>query len=448
MVSGRHAERFKRIEMAGANFLKVYFLLLIALVLLGITIELRNHHSLRFLWSLKTPSVERIAAQIEQPHPSTVAIDKANSVRKYLSYQPPGNGWNNQRIALENALVLAKLLNRTLLVQPLAPHGLGNRLKKAKMPGYKAYNLLPTSDLLPLSEFLDLDLMSEVVPVREIVTSHPEFVGDYSHMTWRNVCHSPGNGFWVDQRPQTPAQEDYLIRQKFLSLGRVWQTRCSDKERSKSWSKGHPVIRYVSDLRETRSDILYFERGTLFGMHIRFISMEGAMEAQSWVVDHVHYNRYVWSTVRKVAGTIGPDYNAIQVRRKNHMDSKLPPSFWMDRMEMKNFSMTVNSYVATNDNSKDWFKPFVAKGYQLFFSVDLKKYLSFPEKKKSVQADFLAIHEQSICIQASKFVGSPASTFTAFILRHRGDVRWRNGLMVDTLHTYWIGHQIKKTQTW
>jgi len=41
---------------------------------------------------------------------------------KFLSYLPH-SGFHNQRIALENALVLARLLNRTLLV-PHKLHGL------------------------------------------------------------------------------------------------------------------------------------------------------------------------------------------------------------------------------------------------------------------------------------------------------------------------------------
>ena len=54
---------------------------------------------------------------------------------KYLSYQPPGNGWNNQRVALENAIVMAKLLNRTLLLHPMAPHDKGALYKAgAKQP--------------------------------------------------------------------------------------------------------------------------------------------------------------------------------------------------------------------------------------------------------------------------------------------------------------------------
>lgn len=371
-------------------------------------------------------------------------ISSSRTDIRYLSYQPPGNGWNNQRIVLENALVLAKLLNRTLVVHPLAPHELGNKMKVGQTHGYMVYNMLNSSDLLPLSLFMDLNLMSEVVPVEEVTVSHPQFVADYSHLTWRNICHSPGFGFWVDQLPQTAAEVDLLAKQKFSSLGRVWKERCVEEKRraGKLQSMNDPLIRYVSDLLEDKSEMLYFERGTLFGMQIRFTTMKRALEAQTWTVDHVRYSKAIWNTVAQVGQKIGPHFNAIQVRRKNHMDSKLPPSFWMERMVEKNFSKDLSVYVATNDPTKEWFRPFVAEGYKLYFSVDLSQYLSFPSVRKSLRNDLLAIHEQCLCEQADVFVGSPASTFTALILRHRGEVRKRGPLMMETLHTYWIGHQI------
>ncbi len=74
---------------------------------------------------------------------------------RLLSYQPPGNGWNNQRVALENALVLAKLLNRTLVVHPLSPHALGGKLKAGHNPGYVAYNMINETGVV----FISLSLL-------------------------------------------------------------------------------------------------------------------------------------------------------------------------------------------------------------------------------------------------------------------------------------------------
>lgn len=366
--------------------------------------------------------------------------------KMYLSYQPPGNGWNNQRIALENALVLAKLLNRTLIVHPLAPHELGSKLKLGNHYGYVAYNMLNETDLLPLSDFMDLDLLSQIVPVIEVTHTHNRFIKEYSHLSWRNVCHSPGYGYWVDQVPQSSEEVGLLTKQKFTSLGRVWRERCLE-EVDRAERGAYPIVKFVSDLADDPAEMLYFGQGTLFGIHIRFMTYENALEAQHWVVDYVKYSQRIWKRVQEVIQELGGKngYNAIQVRRRMHMDSKLHPSYWIERMIEKNFSKQLPVYVATNDPDLKWFEPFMREGFKLYFSTNFTHILDFKYVKKSLQNDLLGIHEQSLCEEALQFIPSPASTFNAFILRHRGEVSKKAGLMQDTLHTYWVGHQLQKT---
>ena len=393
------------------------------------------------------------------PHVSSTS-NRQSMTTKYLSYQPPGNGWNNQRIVLENALVLAKLLNRTLVVHPLSPHELGNRLKLRYHFGYAAYNALNVSDLLPLSRFLDLSLLSKVVHVDEVKSTHAQFIRDFSNMTWKRICHSPGYGFWVDQVPQWAEEVELLARQKFSSLGRVWKERCrEERDRYERYQKNYkdtgaseslssstsPMIRFVSDLLKDPSEMLYFEEGTLFGMQIRFTTRERALDAQHWVVDHIRYSAAVWKRVGVVIDRLGGEkkYNAIQVRRGDHMDRKLAQSYWIERMLQKNFSKEMPIYVATNNADPLWFQPFIDEGFKLYFSANFVDVLSFIDVKETVRNDFLGIHEQCLCEAALHFVPSPASTFNALILRHRGEVRERDGLMMDTLHTYWIKHQSK-----
>lgn len=330
-------------------------------------------------------------------------------------------------------------------MHPLAPHELGNKLKAGLRlkHGYLAYNMLQSANLLPPSRFLDLELMSQVVPVQEITVSHPEFLAAYNHLTWRNICHTPGYGFWVDQLPKTAAEVNLLSRQHFSSLGQIWRDKCpEEKTRAEKNLETIPFIRYVTDLQDDESEMLYFEHGTLFGIHVRFTTVEGALLAQRWVVDHVRYNPVLWSTVDEIQHLIGSQFNAIQVRRKNHMDSKLPPSYWIERMLQKNFSKEVPVYVATNDGNIEWYKPFQDAGYKLYFSTDLPNQLSFPSIQESLRNDLLGLHEQCLCVRAVQFVGSPASTFTALILRHRGEVQMKGQLMMDTLHTAWIGHHL------
>ena len=366
---------------------------------------------------------------------------------KLLSYQPPGNGWNNQRIALENALVLARLLNRTLVVHPLSPHDLGSRLKAGHHPGYVSYNMLNDSDLLPLSQFMDLGLMNQLVPVIEVNTSHPKFIREYSRLRWKNICHSTGFGYWVDRPPQTEEDMELFTRQKFTPSG-AWRRKCPN-EQERSGHDSSPIVRFVSDLVNDPAEMLYFEQGTLFGIHIRFTTYEMALEAQTWVVRYVRYNEGIWGRVRKVAAEMGPSYNAVQVRRRGHLNRRLPHSYWLDKMEEKNFSKRVPVYVATDELNLSWFKPFTTAGFTLYFAKDFStEVLNFTYVSKSLRNDLLGIHEQCLCEAAVQFVPSPASTFDALILRHRGEVATRDGLMVDTLHTYWIGHQTVGASNW
>ena len=360
----------------------------------------------------------------------------------YLSYQPPGNGWNNQRIALENALVLAKLLNRTLLVQPLAPHSLGEKLKaKHGVPGYLAYNMLSAADLLPPGSFLDLQLMSRLVPVVPVNTSHPEFLQEYGQLTWRNVCHSAGFGYWVDRPPSSSAEVEILSQQKFVP-NNIWRKKCPEEQERERENPDKPIVNFVSDLAKERAEMLYFEQGTLFAAGIRFWDHSAALQAQQWVLDHVSYSHTVWKTARAVAASMGPEFNAIHVRRNKHIDKSLPATYWLDRMSSLNFSTSLPLYVATDLYDREWFEPFLTRGYQIFTATNFS-ILDFSFLPQTLHGDYLGLHEQCICELAVRFIPSPASTFAAFVQRRRGEVERKDGLMQTTLHTYWMWHQLK-----
>ena len=359
---------------------------------------------------------------------------------RLLSYQPPGNGWNNQRIVLENALVLAKLLNRTLVVHPMSPHRLGESLevKDGRRPGYAAYNLINTSDLLPLSEFVDLELMAQLVPIVSVDTAHPKFLRDYSSYTWKNVCHSIGFGYWVDRLPQDKSEVDLLTRQRFTPL-RAWRKKCPD-ELARAKKDPSPIVRYVSDLFDDEAEMIYFEHGTLFGMHIRFTTKQMAMEAEKWVTQHIRYRRKVWDKVDHIAKLMGP-YNAIHVRRNDHMDRRLDQSYWINRMIERHLSKALPLFIATDEQNAEWFLPFKDAGFRVYFTSNFSHILDVSKFTTSLQEDVLGIHEQCLCVRAAQYIASPASTFDAFVLRNRGEVKKRDGIMTDTLHTFWLGHQ-------
>ena len=71
------------------------------------------------------------------------------------------------------------------------------------------------------------------------------------------------------------------------------------------------IVKYVSNYFDDPSEMLYFEQGTLFGIHIRFVHRDDAIAAQKWILDHLHYGPRVHSVVDVMAKS---QFNAIHVR--------------------------------------------------------------------------------------------------------------------------------------
>ena len=374
--------------------------------------------------------------------PGSPAQSQTTGPIRLLSYQPPGNGWNNQRIALENALVLARLLNRTLVVHPLAPHSLGEDLKRrpphGHRHGYLAYNQMNRSTLLPLSRFVDLGLMSQLVPVVEVSSTHPQFLREYAHLRWRRVCHSIGYGYWVDRHPSSIEEQQWMKRQKFTP-NKSWREKCPGEARHDARPTHTHIVRYVSDLANDSSEMLYFEEGTLFGVQLRFTTLKMALAAQQWVLEHMKYSR----TVEEVAAIVGQRlgrYNAIHIRRVGHIDKRVSREEWLRDMLLQGFPTNTPVYIATDEPHLAWFRPLQRAGYKLFFAANFSDILSFPHLPYALRQDMLGIHEQIICVRAERFIPSLSSTFTAFIRRERQDIDIVDGLYTDTLHTTWIKH--------
>ena len=434
-VTGLHRAMFARIGIMAGSVRVVLLagmgaLLLLVLFLLGmyagmLTERMENGFVLSDWMPNPSQSVD-----------TSPALAAAAPVR-LLSYQPPGNGWNNQRIAIENALVLARLLDRTLLVHPLAPHKLGEETKMTfphgRRHGYLAYNKMNSSNLAPLSKFMDLKLMSQLVPVEEVQSPHPQFLKDYSHLRWRRVCHSMGYGFWVDQRPTPSSKEETWLSHQHFVPNKSWREKCTKEAHSTQ------VARYVSDLFNDSSEMLYFEEGSLFGIQIRFTTLKRALEAQQWVLKYVQYSR----TVKTVAAIVGQrlgQYNAMHIRRVGHIAKKISRKAWLKDMILHGFRTDVPVYIATDEPKLSWFKPLSNAGYKIFFAANFSDILSFSHIPATLRQDMLGIHEQEICEQADKFLPSLSSTFAAYIRRQRGEVDQVDGLYTDTLHTSWIKH--------
>ena len=359
---------------------------------------------------------------------------------KYLSYQPGGQGWNNQRIVLEHAVVFAKLLNRTLIVHPVSEHPLGqDMVGKLKINGYEAYNLMNKSNLLPLSSIIDLYHLSFLVPVLENVKPHLEFNREISHLTRHDVCHSVGYGFWVDRRAQTE-REKSIIESQFFREKKDMLNKCKESK----FNLPAPIVRYIfPDLLSDPVDVLYFSEATLFAIDVRFFAEDLARTTQQWITHYIRYHSEIIAAVDTFTSTLPTNFCCLHARRTFYHRSYIT---WQHFLWLtNNLGCQKGSvlYLATDLLDHEFTNHFL--DYKLLNATSLTPYVNFKNIPRPFYQTFLGIHEQSVCVASSVFVPSNHSTLSYYVMRARGEVPQRDGLMLKHFYFYFIEHYVDTT---
>lgn len=364
------------------------------------------------------------------------------NITKYVSYQPPGGGWNNQRIALENAVIMALLLRRTLLVQPLAPHD--QMLKQMahwnRSPGYAIYNTLSSQELVPLSKIIDIKKLSFLVPVQEITRSHNDFVREYSEtLSWYNVCRNGLIQLWVDK-----LHSNFIRSRKNINYIRkltgLRESANVPKYRRECTTKGKDdsgVWEFLAELRERHENMIYFEKGSLFVRNLFFTNYKRALMAQRAVADYIQPARYIVQRVGNIINKSRKPFNAIHVRRTDHKTGiSLPLQHWLSKLTNANaLHISKRLYIATDELNSTWFKPLVKAGYQIYFAQDFDFYKKLHRSNPLTSKDIIGIHEQLICSLANIFIPSYYSTFSAIIERYRQTRVWNRKIFRQLPHS-------------
>lgn len=429
--------------------LTITTLVLTILLVFNFPNNTRHTHKSRSSWpGYSTCSVER-GVYIN----GGITCDNKNK-RKFLSYQPPGGGWNNQRIAFENAVVMAKLLKRTLVVHPLAPHAEILRLKHlfTHYEGYEIYNSIKTENLLPLSKVIDLRHLSRLLPVKEIITDHQTFLQTFHKLQFYKVCHNSRLGLWVDAYPPENNVTSWNILRNYKENSRpklsdipLYKRICrAELNRYESdVSLGErPIWGILNELSNRKEDVIYFEEGSLFVREIVFFNKQRALAAHEWIMRFIRSAPELFERVQLVSRKIGYPFNAIHVRRADHPSRLLvSQDTWLTLLKKRGaLNITNKLYVATDEKNKTWFEPFDKAGYNLLFAEDLASILQTHQMKRAVAQDVLGLYEQLICAHAYHFVGSYYSTFTLFIHRLRRQAKWTGGLIKKSWSTItWAG---------
>ena len=343
--------------------------------------------------------------------------------------------------------MFSRLLNRTLLAPPMAPHLPGQRYKGQgpddPHAGYKVYNELSSDQLIPMDSIIDFRRLSQLIRTRANPGRHLEFLASLSDLSWSRVCHSSGYGFWMDRRPRGEREEEMVSSQTFHVMT-DWLGKCSEEKREFDRGVKRPFIRFLLDeLSETEEDIIYFEEGTLFGIDFRFQELQNAVTAQSWIAESIKYHPQIMkvadSVERYLLAENTDGYNAVHVRR-NDRNSKYSSEFWLRRVrEEFKIATGLPLYVSTDETNLTFFDTFRVAGYSLVFRQNLRNLFELGDTGAS-RMDIEGMSEQIVCARANSFVPSMRSTFTTLILRMRDELPERDGVFLTGYYFYWAGH--------
>ena len=370
---------------------------------------------------------------------------------KFLSYDPPIGSWSMQLQAFENAIIISKLLNRTLLARALASEPEIKRLQRltrsTMQPDSKVHDILDRNFTVPVSAVIDFSLLSKLIKVRDFRGSNQDFLSDHKNWSWYDVCHKDSTGFWVDFIPSSDNQEAWKIleAQEFVPFSiAILQTEpfCDHQLDIPATSHPTPSIRgIITELSKIKEDIVYFRGGSIATNDIRFLSKERTELAQKWTLNYIRFTPYVQERTQQIIAKINKPYNAVLISKEDeetNISSTI--NFRLKQMEKMKFKDITNRlYIITRMKNGTLFDPFRRRGYDISFSDSL-----IPSGiNHFVQHDVRELLGFIICKYARLYVGSTDS----YLIR-RGRVHEatrRDGLLTNHVTIRWAVHTIKRT---
>lgn len=379
------------------------------------------------------------------------SFSTAHSEEKYLSYEPPIGSWSKQLQAFENAVIISKLLNRTLLARALASELELKRLRrfvrKTLQPDSKVYKLLDKKFTVPISSVVDFNHLSKLVRVRDVGGTYQQFLSNYKNMTRYEVCNRDSTGFWVDFIPAANNHEAWKVLEfqdffpLFLNVPTVEPVCDYALQMQTQPYKPIPFIRgIISELGVVEEDIIYFREGSIATSDIRFLSKQRVAHAQKWALDYIRFTPYLQTKIQRMIESVKMPFNALLISKEDE-EANLKKTIYVRLREMEKMKfreLTKVLYVITHTDNLTSFEPLRSKGYEIHFTKSL-----IPSGVSSlVRYDVTDLLGLMICKYARLYAG-PSDPY----LIRRGrihEAKTKDNLFVDHVTVRWALHTIKR----
>lgn len=233
--------------------------------------------------------------------------------QKYITWLPH-SGFHNQRVSFENALILARMLNRTLIIPPIrlgkiirygefdklhrhvtlsSKFGLEYCARTSSFTSFVPPECIGYSEftMLPWSALIDLPAVAQVVPVVERWDSSPAWLKRYMNITRSDTI------YVKDSRP-------YQFQ--------IYDARTNDRPVKPKYAERLDV----EDLEEKYSTYKLIEFGSLFGSsRFRLVLPQNKQTRREVRERMVFANFALLRVAREIAEALGePHYHALHLR--------------------------------------------------------------------------------------------------------------------------------------
>lgn len=370
---------------------------------------------------------------------------------RFVTYEPPVGGWSKQLLAFENAVVVAKLLNRTLLAHPLISETEAKRLRRVRIEnerhGTQVSLEVEPKFTVPLSAVINIRQLSKIITVRLIRTSYAAFLEKFANFTFYDICHQDTIGFWLDFIPSPTSTKAWRVLEaqhydRVLRPIVELDPGCDQElEMTGLQEKSTPIFRaFVTELADVEADIISFKGGSLATHELRFLSKHRAAMAQSWLLSYIQFSLYTRERVQRIVRSIKKPYNVIIIT--NNSDSLTLNNilhFRLKEMEKRNFRQVTNRlYVVTNLEDFSVLRPLELTGYELYSANKLIPSGLSPH----IRNDVIKLLESLICKYARLFVGPLDSHLLQRARIH--EAKRKDGLLTEHINVRWAMHTMRK----
>eukprot|EP01097_Dermamoeba_algensis_P008487 TRINITY_DN5684_c0_g1_i1.p1 TRINITY_DN5684_c0_g1~~TRINITY_DN5684_c0_g1_i1.p1 ORF type:complete len:480 (-),score=112.40 TRINITY_DN5684_c0_g1_i1:162-1565(-) len=310
---------------------------------------------------------------------------------KYLAFDTWRGGFNNERMSVEFAFVLAYLTNRTLVIPPPFP-----------------LYLLTFS---ALEDYFDIEDMKKAVPT----ISWAQFYRKFPQLNEKNldgierVAHTLN---WTDStigrsvycHPKIPTNERDIKRLKLFAGGRAENPLQSEE----SWKD---------------QKVLFIKQRVLLGNYYQFFffsNVEEERRVKHLVKNYLHYNQRFFEAADKILNLLPVSFSSFHLRKGDFQFKDMrnidPPVFYNNIREL--FDPKEALYAATDERDQkireSYFSQFKGN-HSVYVLDDFAQIL----KASNIEGQFMGMIEQIICAQSRLFVGTRLSTFSSYITRLR-----------------------------